>query len=131
MTNKELKLAGDLLYEAKELFSNNSYNDVDKFMFKYWTLTERQQLVKDYHDWNGDPEEYDPEFIDLPDYAIMGYLSYKLNIMNKIENELQLGRTIKLIDSGESFIIDRIFDDGLVDMTATKKYAPEIGMNWY
>lgn len=52
--------------------------------------------------------------------------------MHKLANfqDLKVGNTIKL-ESGETFIIDKIFPDGHVDMTATKPYNPAMGLNWH
>ena len=49
--------------------------------------------------------------------------------MNKF-SELKIGSTIKLINSGETFTIDKIFDDNHVDMTATRPYNTELGFDW-
>jgi hypothetical protein len=46
-------------------------------------------------------------------------------------SDLKVGDTIRLLQSGEDFIIDKIFEDGSVDMTATKQYNPEMGFNWH
>jgi hypothetical protein len=46
-------------------------------------------------------------------------------------SDLKVGNTIKLLQSGETFSIDKIFTDGYVDMTATKQYNPEMGFDWY
>jgi hypothetical protein len=43
-------------------------------------LKERRQLVKEYHEWNGDPEEFRPEdkYEYFTDFALMQYLAAKL-----------------------------------------------------
>jgi len=46
-------------------------------------------------------------------------------------SDLKIGNTIKLLQSGETFRIDKIFQDGHVDMTATKQYNPEMGFDWH
>ena len=46
-------------------------------------------------------------------------------------SDLKVGDTIKLLQSGETFWIDKIFPDGHVDMTATKQYNPEMGFEWH
>ena len=40
-------------------------DDEPRDLWNDWTLEEHQQLVKEYHDWNGDPEEYDPTFLHI------------------------------------------------------------------
>lgn len=37
-------------------------------------------------------------------------------------SDLTVGCTIRLTYSKETFVIDKIFDDGFVDMTATEKH---------
>jgi len=78
MNDKEKQLAAEFLELAGDKFSNHGCNDVEESFWEGWTLEERQQFVKEYHDYNGDPEEYNPDFIDLPDWAIMKFLAYKL-----------------------------------------------------
>ena len=46
-------------------------------------------------------------------------------------SDLKVGNTIKLLQSEETFRIDKIFQDGYVDMTATKQYNPEMGFDWH
>ena len=58
MNKKEQELAAYLLKLASNQFSNHGCNDVDKKAYEEWTIEERQQFVKEYHEWNGDPEEY-------------------------------------------------------------------------
>lgn len=45
--------------------------------------------------------------------------------------ELKPGVKIQLEASKEVFIIDKVFDDGHVDMTATKPYHPELMPNYH
>lgn len=47
-------------------------------VYEGWTLEERQQFVKEFYEWNGDPEEYSETFLYLGDATIMSYLAYKL-----------------------------------------------------
>lgn len=44
---------------------------------------------------------------------------------------LKVGNIIKLLQSEETFRIDKIFTDGYVDMTAIKQYDPEMGCYWH
>ena len=82
MNDKEKQLAAEFLELAGSEFSNHGCNDVDESFWKDWTLEERQQFVKEYYDYNGDPETYDPDFIHLPDWAIMKFLAHKLENNN-------------------------------------------------
>jgi len=43
------------------------------------------QFVREFHDYNGDPEQFDESHLHLPDYAVMGFLAYKLRL--EAENE--------------------------------------------
>ena len=45
-------------------------------------------------------------------------------------SDLKVGDTIKLLNNGEQFHIDKIFEDGHVDMTALKQYNPILGLDW-
>ncbi len=78
MTKNEKKLAAYFLGKASEDCGNHVCNDVNEEIFSDWTLEERKKFVKEFHDYNGDPEEYDEDFLHLPDFALMSYLSGKL-----------------------------------------------------
>jgi hypothetical protein len=78
MTAKEKKLASLMLELASEKFSNHGCNDVDFEAWTGWSIEERRRFVKEYREWNGDPEEYSPDFLELGDDAIMSFLAYKL-----------------------------------------------------
>lgn len=78
MNNKELKLVSELLNIADEHYGDHCCNDADEALFNEWTLGERRQFVKEFHDWNGDPEEYDENWLHLPDYALMGFCAFKI-----------------------------------------------------
>jgi len=81
MNQKEKQLAAKMLELASETFSNHGCNDVEESVYEGWTLQERQQFVKEYHQWNEhreDPIDYDPNFLHLGDSTIMSFLAYKL-----------------------------------------------------
>ena len=78
MTEKEIKLAADLLLLASDQFANHGCNDMPDEYFKDWTLEERQTLVRQYWEWNGTPQEYDPEFLHIGDSFLMYFLAEKL-----------------------------------------------------
>ena len=82
MNDKEKELAAHWLHEASDVFGNHGCNDVPNDVWKDWTLEERQTFVKEYHAWNGDPAEYDPKWLHLPDFAIMSFLAHKLSTQN-------------------------------------------------
>ena len=98
---KVLKLASELLKMASEEFANHGCNDVDESLYKGWSIEERQELVKGFHEWNGDPEEYNPSFLYMGDDTLMSYLSFLIlqpvpvplrreEIIRHIENEIHL-----------------------------------------
>jgi hypothetical protein len=78
MNKREKVLAARMLDMAGGEFGNRGCNDLDESVYEGWTKRQRQAFVKAYHEWNGDPEEYNPEWLDLPDFAIMGFLADKL-----------------------------------------------------
>jgi len=78
MNEKEKKLTAEFLDLASSEFSNHGCNDVEESFWAGWTKKERQQFVKEYHEWNGDPEAHDPEHLNLPDHAIMSFLAHKV-----------------------------------------------------
>jgi len=43
-----------------------------------WSTAEKEELIKEYHEWNGDPEEFDPEWLELSDWSTMSFMSDKL-----------------------------------------------------
>jgi hypothetical protein len=89
MKIKEIQLAAKMLDKASDVFGEYRCNNVKDSFYDGWTLEERQQFVKEMHDWNGDPEEYDPEIIHMPDFAIMSFLAYKLeNLNNETKDKL-------------------------------------------
>jgi hypothetical protein len=45
---------------------------------KIMRQNERKLLVKNFHEYNRDTQECHPNYMNLPDYAIFGLLSYKI-----------------------------------------------------
>ncbi len=78
MNIKEKELTSKILKLASEHFSSHGCNDVDDSVYEGWTLEERQNFVKEFYEWNGDPEEYRPDFLNVYDYSLMSFLAYKL-----------------------------------------------------
>lgn len=78
LTPTELQLAAVLLETASDKFSNHVCND---FSLEFLPLDERRKLVKAVHEWNGDLEEYDENYVDgFQDYALMAYLSHRFRM---------------------------------------------------
>lgn len=78
MNNKEKLLAAEMLRLAENEFSNHGCNEVEESVWDNWTIAERQEFVKEFHEYNGDYEEYDPNFLHLSNTSIMGFLAHKL-----------------------------------------------------
>lgn len=78
MNYKEKILASEMLELASDQFAHHGCNDVHDSFYDGWTIEERRKFIKDFHEWNGDPEEYDENFLHIPDFALMSFLAYKL-----------------------------------------------------
>jgi len=78
LTEKELKLLVRFLNDYSNKCWNSGCNDVDEEMWSGWIKEERQEFLKEFYEYNGDPENYNPEFLYLPDYATIDFLAYKL-----------------------------------------------------
>ena len=71
-----LNMVSKLLEMADNVFCNNSCNDLPSDFFEGMEEDEIKELHKHYHDWNGDPEEYDPDEINgLTDSGLMAFFS--------------------------------------------------------
>ena len=87
MTDKELLLAAKLLDLAQEEFSNHGCNDLPKDFLEDWALEEKKQLMKDYLELNGDPENYDDNFLYFMDDSLMWLMAEKIrDMVNPIKN---------------------------------------------
>jgi hypothetical protein len=82
INENEIKMAAKFLQTMSEEFANHGCNDVDESFYDGWSLYERRKFVHEFHEWNGDPEEYTPDFLQLPDFALMAFLAYKLSLIN-------------------------------------------------
>lgn len=81
MTEKEKILAGQLLEEAADRFSNYSCNDMPPSLYEGWTQEEKTAFIEKLHYYNGngeDDEEERTEIESYPDWFVMGYLASKL-----------------------------------------------------
>jgi hypothetical protein len=76
MTAKEKYLASELLEKAADEFSNHGCNDFD--FPDDWTAEEKADFVLRYHQWNGDPENFNLKYLVLWDYAVMHFLAIEL-----------------------------------------------------
>lgn len=78
MNAKEKEVAKIILEMAMDELGNNGCNDVDESIYKDWTKEERIEFMKKFHEWNGDPEEFDERMLHIPDYALVGFLTDRL-----------------------------------------------------
>lgn len=88
---KILNLASEMLSLAESEFSRHGCNDVDNSLYSQWTMEEKANFARCYHQWNEsrlEPIEDSKRPEELPDFAIMGflaaYLSGQLNEYNLI-----------------------------------------------
>jgi len=86
MTKCELKAliscAASLLKMYADELGTHGCNDFD-LAYMLPNAEERKHFVKEYHDWNGDPEEFDPDNLNLPDFAVVGFLAHRLDKLNE------------------------------------------------
>jgi len=74
---KEKKLLLGIISECSDILSRRSCNDIDEEHMRDFTIEEKIKLDKDYHEFNGDPEEHEEGAYCLYDFAILDYLSQK------------------------------------------------------
>lgn len=76
-----LRLGSHLLRMAADEFGNHGCNDF-KLIDLVPDVEERRALVKAYHEWNGDPHEYNAErtYTYFEDFALMAFLSHQMNV---------------------------------------------------
>ncbi|MCK5614650.1 hypothetical protein KAR91_72970 [Candidatus Pacearchaeota archaeon] len=81
ISQKEIDIIADLLEELAEIMGRRCCND---WTFpKSWTFDEQFKFVEEYHDWNGDPEEFElavkeGRWLNMQDYAVADFLCAKL-----------------------------------------------------
>jgi hypothetical protein len=83
MTKKERMLTAALLEMAADEFGNHGCNDMDRKLLDKIGFTEEEKIAlgRQYHEYNGDPEEAFgtvKDFDWIHDYAWMGFMAHKL-----------------------------------------------------
>jgi hypothetical protein len=73
MTDKEQALVGQFLKAFSDRLGNDCCNDWN--FPDDWTHEEKVEFCRAYHDWNGDPEEFNPDHLHLPDFAVAEFLA--------------------------------------------------------
>ena len=83
MNKIEKKLTITLLRRAAEEFATHTCNDfdLDEVMPD---VEDRRNFMKEFHEWNGDPESFDPKgtYEVVPNWLLMDIFA------NKLEQEL-------------------------------------------
>lgn len=72
------QLAAAMLRLAADHYGNHGCND---FMLpSTWTDAQCADFNRRYHEWNGDPEEFDPARARyMPDFSVMAFLAFLLD----------------------------------------------------
>lgn len=81
LSNNEIKLVAALLDRAGEMFGNHGCNDFFLSLFVDMSANEKRALDKAIHDWNGDPEEHEPNREDYDhqaDFVLMHFFADRL-----------------------------------------------------
>lgn len=78
MTRAELLITARLLDIAADEFAKHGSNDLTEEVKRMITPNEWDRITREYHNWNGDPEEFRPGKIINNDSAIMAFMAHKL-----------------------------------------------------
>ena len=76
MNNKEKSIASDMLYILSDMMGNSFCNDWNFPI--HWSEDEKATFVKEFHEWNGDPENFDVNHLVVPDFGVAAFLSSKM-----------------------------------------------------
>ena len=73
----EAELAADLLQKAADHFGDRVCNDYN-LSEVVPIVQKRRELMKKFHEWNGDPENFDPnsEYVWVSDFMMMAYMAF-------------------------------------------------------
>lgn len=83
MKTHEKALASAMLKDYSNVLGNRCCND---FEFPSdWSKQQKIDFVKEYHDWNGDPEVFNPDVPILPDFAVASFLAWKIRLRDKAQ----------------------------------------------
>ena len=70
-------LIATFLRPASDEFANHGCNDWE--FPAGWTTEEKIDFCRAYHHYNGDPENFDPNHLNIPDFAAMNFLAHMLD----------------------------------------------------
>ena len=76
MNEKEKAIIRQFLKDHSHIIGNRCCNDWG--FPKDWTQEERLEFTRAYHEWNGDPECFDPDHLFLSDCAVAEFLAHRL-----------------------------------------------------
>ncbi|MBL4800189.1 MAG: hypothetical protein JKY50_22565 [Oleispira sp.] len=77
MNTKELELVVLMLDKLSDILGTRSCND-----WKFpddWSFQEREDFVRGFHEWNGDPEEFVSGSHHISDFCVASMLSVKIS----------------------------------------------------
>lgn len=110
ITQKESQLVQDFLKEYADRLGRDGCND---WRFPSdWTVLEKEEFVKRYHAWNGDPEEYDPKRLVLPNFAVVDFLAHKLT-KKEVEYNIKIR---SVLDAKENWLLGYLTADQQKDL---------------
>ena len=76
MNSKEKLIAAEMLESLSNKMADSCCNDWN-FPIN-WSEDEKATFVREFHEWNGDPEEFDPGYLVLSDFCVASFLSSKM-----------------------------------------------------
>lgn len=80
LNQHDYELVRGFLREYKDRLANDGCNDWE--FPETWSKFSKEDFIKRYHAWNGDPEEYNPKRLRLPNFAVVSFLAHKMSIKN-------------------------------------------------
>lgn len=84
MDKKVFELVAKFLSDYSEVLGRNSCND---WSFPDdWTLEEKQEFVSKMYLQNGDPENYNPSSLHVPDFWVASFLSFVILEISKMSD---------------------------------------------
>ena len=76
LTDKEKEIASAMLKHHSSALGYRCCNDFE--WPSNWTDEEKTKFTKEFHDWNGDPEEYKQGDVLSSDFSVAAFIAFKL-----------------------------------------------------
>lgn len=73
---KEMQIVQSMMQDYSEVLANKRCNDWN--FPENWTQKEKEIFTKHYYAWNGDPENYNPNYLHINDSSVAAFLAYKM-----------------------------------------------------